>query len=393
LQDENQNSVDRGSLDGPFVFPDAIYEPRAIDGAAFLFFDNPLILPLPPLLLTDDAFDLVDLVDRRQPSWGPVLHRVLAVWDTEMAGWQEVERAIDPVRAKFSSAMFAYPADEEALSDVDDLIAAAGLTLPDVVPAVDPICACGELVLHIFLEAWLEHDEDLERLYGYCERIFADLSFESLLMRAYFFRTLLIARFQKFAPVLLLNNPRLAPLLRNLPVEPQPEDPASDFDVITWELFRQILSPYVDPLNYERAEALADILANRTTELERYRKKCEQLAEQVQAPETLGALTARVQQFVRLHIADDIAELLRLNRRARDDYMAAVLEDEKTWATTLGSIAALASGHPGLSVGAGIGAVASLGAKALRAARERRETLRTSDFRIVYRMSRVSEAD
>jgi hypothetical protein len=34
--------------------------------------------------------------------------------------------------------------------------------------------------------------------------------------------------------------------------------------------------------------------------------------------------------FVRLHVADDIAELLRLNRQARNDYVAVVLEDEKT---------------------------------------------------------------
>jgi hypothetical protein len=38
---------------------------------------------------------------------------------------------------------------------------------------------------------------------------------------------------------------------------------------------------------------------------------------------------------------------------------------------------------------AGLGALASLGAKALRGARERRETLQTSDYRIVYRMSRA----
>jgi len=393
VEDEQQNSDDRGSLDGPFVFPDAIYEPRAIDGAAFLFFEKPLLLPLPPVLLNTDAFELTDMVERRQPAWAPALDGVLAVWDRQMAGWQEVEKAIEPVRSRFTAPLLAYPANDEALSDVDDLIAAAGLTLPDVLPAVDPICACGELVLHIFLEAWLEYDEDLERLYGYCEQIFTDRSFESLLSRSYFFRTLIIERLENVAPVLLLNNPRLVPLLGNLPVEPQPEAPESDFDVITWELYRQILSPHVDPLNYERAEALADILANRADELGRYRKKCEQLAEQVQAPETLGDLTSRVQRFVRLHIADDIAELLRLNRRARDDYIAAVLEDEKTWAATLGSIAALASGHPGLSVGAGVGAVASIGAKGLRAARERREKLRSSDFRIVYRMSRVSEED
>jgi hypothetical protein len=136
-------------------------------------------------------------------------------------------------------------------------------------------------------------------------------------------------------------------------VEPQPEDPGSDFDVITWELFRQILSPYVDPLNHQRAEALADILANRTEELERYRKKCEQLADQMQTPETLAELTARVQRFVRLHIADEIAELLRLNRRARDDYIAAVLEDEKTWATTLGRLRLLRLATQGCQSGPG----------------------------------------
>lgn len=376
-----------GPLGAPFVYPDPIYEPRAIDGAAFIYFDEPIVLTLPPLVVTERAFELVDLVERRQPAWGAKLHGVLATWDREMAGWQGVERVIQPLRDRYTSVWTAYPANDEALADVDDLIAAAGLALEDVSGAVDPVCACGELVLHIFLESWLERDEDVEKLYAYCERIFTDGSLASLLLRSYFFRTLIIARFQNVAPVLLLNNPRLAPLLQGLPIEPAADTSAPSFDPITWEFFRQILSPHVDPLDHRRAEALADIYAHRSEELKRYRKKCERLADEVRAPVPIDELTTRVARFVRDNVADEIADLLRLNRRARDEYIASVLEDEKTWAATLGAAAALASGHVELSVGAGIGGVASLGAKALRAARERRETLRTSDFRIVYRIN------
>lgn len=366
-----------GSGGRPFVYPDTIYEPRAIDGAAFLFFEEALDLPLPPLIFTQEAFDLLDLVDRRSPLWAPTLHSILDTWDVEMAGWQNFEKSIEPLRDRYKTVMLAYPANEEALADVDSLIAAAGLSVADVTPIADPVCACGELVLHLFLEAWLECEQDYEKLYEYCERIFRNEDFADLLVRAYFFRTLVLARFHHFAPVILLNNPRLMPLLGDLPVEAEPRADES-FDPITWELFRQILSPHLDPISYDRAEILADILTNRTDELQRYRQKCERLAEEVQAPGAPGDMTKVVRRFVRLHVADEIADLLRLNRRARDAYINSVLEDEKTWAATLAAIGALATGHLELSVGAGLGGLASLGTKALRAARERREALRTS---------------
>jgi hypothetical protein len=55
---------------GPFVFPDAVTAFDLLDGASFLYFDEPLFLPLPPKVVgVDDPWRLLDLVQERQPSW------------------------------------------------------------------------------------------------------------------------------------------------------------------------------------------------------------------------------------------------------------------------------------------------------------------------------------
>lgn len=112
------------------------------------------------------------------------------------------------------------------------------------------------------------------------------------------------------------------------------------------------------------------------------------LAETIPQPEYLRDLVPVVERFLRHEVDSEIQSLLGLNPAAIDRFVQSVLTDEKSWLTTLGAVAAAFMGAPLLTAGAALAAVSSLGAKAAKSAFERRDRLRTSDYRLLYRVGR-----
>lgn len=97
-----------------------------------------------------------------------------------------------------------------------ELITAAGFDSEQMRGVIDYRLAAGELLKHVFLEMWLELDEDDEKLFGYCAGLFSDRDrVERALAEAYVARV--VALPPSLGSTILLNNPRLIPLLEALP--------------------------------------------------------------------------------------------------------------------------------------------------------------------------------
>jgi hypothetical protein len=154
-----------------------------------------------------------------------------------------------------------------------------------------------------------------------------------LLAAAYLLRLAPLA--DVVTPPLLLTNPRLEALLRPLgtPAVDHPASP-SNHSIATWEFFRHLVSPAVDPLNERTVAALDDCLRDRADEIDAMRFACERLAEQP-GEVSPADVPRRVETHIRRHVAEDLAELLRLDERAKGEYVASLLSDRATWAGLL----------------------------------------------------------
>lgn len=371
-----------------YVFPDPVTVPEMLSGAAFLYFQQPLLFTLPPVVLTEDSYQLLSTIKERKPEWSTTFFSLFDAWCHQHDKWRETLEALAPLKEKaFKNVWLVYPADLAALERSSILAASSGLSLDSIAEMINPLNASGEIIRHILLEAFLELNKDIDALFKYCGELFRREPLPHLLAKGYFLRVQMLTEIKK-AP-LLLTNERLTKFLDNLPIETTAEtDEKIDNDVIAWELFRQILSPRLDPLNANRAQLIAELLDSRRKEVENLRLKCHVLAEQVKQPSTLEKLPTQIERIVKTQVKKELAELLQLNRQALESFFTALFADDKTWLAIYAFIAGVAAGQVHLTTGGAIGALSSISAKAFKAAADRRQKLKTSDYTLVYTITR-----
>jgi len=366
-----------------FVFPDPVTEPDILSGAAFLYFKQKLILTSPPTVVTGDSFKLLSLVKERQPAWGAQLFGLLDAWQHQSYGFQKMLDIIAPLRKSFITLYMVYPANSEALENSDKLAVSAGFSLDSMFSMINPLNASGEIIRHIMLEAFLELNHDTEALFEYCDNLFTRESIPHLLVKGYLLRLQGLEQMQNVS--ILLTNERLQQFLNKLPVETDAivtEEIA--IEIIAWELFRQILSPRLDPLDAECAQLIARLLESRGEEIERLRQKCFNLANEVKKPETIQELPKQIERFIRSYVEKEITELLQLDKKELEEFFTSLFTYEKTWAAVLTFIYGAVSGSEVLSTGGAIGALSSFGASAFKAAANRRHKLKQNNFALVY---------
>jgi hypothetical protein len=313
------------------------------------------------------------------------------LWGQESDGCVATLGLLEPLREAFTSTLIAVPGDLEALERASELISAAGFDRVRMRALTDPIVAAGELMNHLYLEMWLSLDEDTEALYAYTAELCSDGDrLEETLQRAYMLR---IAHLPTSAPFdsLLLNNSQLAPFLLALPgADSHAIDPPSEVAITqaSWELFRQLLRPYLEPLTPESVDVIAECRRDRRDEVEALKRQTKRLAEQIAMPDTPERLIEQVEEFIRLHVADDVAEVLRLNNEAKQRFLDSILSDRGTWAAAIATAHGSASGSVEWTLGGVIGAIATLGSKGYATLAERRRELAASDYRLIYNISR-----
>jgi hypothetical protein len=369
-----------------FVYPDPVTTPGMLTGSAFLYFDKPLIVTLPPQVITPGSFEMLKLVNERAPAWSSTIYGLLGTWRQQQDGFRDCIDMLSPLKGKKLKVVWTtYNANKAALEQSQQLVEAAGRTLEEAAEFVDPLNAAGEIVRHIFLEAYLESGEDVNGLFAYCDSLFQTESVSSLLTKGYFLRAPFLSAMAQGDVSLLLTNQRLLPLFDALPIEPENRDKDwRDFqDVVSWELFRRIISPSVDPLTPEKVELISKMLDKRHGAIEAMKGKCYTLAYDVEAHVKESDLERVLEKIVR-SASSEISDLLAIDKKATQDFVTELLADEKAWLSFAAAITGLVAGGVSLTAGAAIASFANIGAKAFKAASNRHQRLRSSEFALMY---------
>jgi hypothetical protein len=402
------------------LFPDPCWNEHIISGSAFLYFnDEPILFPLHASVSTFitgiDPFEFQRLVEERQPRWGPAFLEFMARWQVFRSRLESAGKLLEPLRGKcFKTAWIIYPRGANAWTAAEELLSASRLSYTEIASSIDPFCAADELFSHIFFEKYLElyhpgresdhfvalgqraatQDRppkvaiDWSALYGCCEHLFGSADLRRLLTVAYMFRMPMVSR----ASSVLLSNPGLVAFLESLQVESSiganSKEPKDMLDVVAWEFFRQLVSPVVDPLDAERVRRLETVLNTRAGEIARMKTRCLQLAQELGQESDIRVLEGRIREYVRVNVQKDVQDVLGLDNENLRKLMEAVFADEKTWLGISGILFSLLHGGGGsiLSVGSAICALSSLGSKAVKVAGTQRETLRSNDYALLYRL-------
>lgn len=374
---------------GPLAFPDPLTSTSRVSAATFLYFEERVVLPSPIWIPDEDAYGLHDLVATRQPEWAKKFFELDGLYGAQVDAWKRTSDLLTPLGDAFRTALYAFDADSDAFAEGKTFLDSTGLSAEKVLPMIDVGAAGGEVFHHLLIDCYAELDGDLDALYAYTASFVAEDSLARLLVPCYLPRLRLTRHVAQAGEPLLFNNIRLLPLLQTLPVEVVGEpDARISTSVMAWEIFSQIIAKQMDPLDAPRIERLATIRERNREEIDALKTKCVSLAEEIQQPDSLGDLVPTVERFLRHEVDGEIESLLGLNRAAKERFIQSVLTDEKTWFTVLASGATAAGGQALLTAGAALAAVSSLGAKAARSAFERRDQLRTSDYRLLYHIGR-----
>lgn len=400
------------------LFPDACWTPRMVSGALFLYFhDDSVGFTTHPSVSTFmtgvSPFGFMQLVEERKPAWLPQFSAFIDAWKIYRSSYHETSKLLEPLHgAGFTGVWLVYDRGSVAWESAKDLLSSVQLEGPEITKVVDPMSASDELFAHIFLEKYLElykdgmppdqvvqlvsqtaradsvelrTDVDWRALYEYCDELFGSTDLKTLLNTAYMFRLPALGDTHS----VLLSNPRLVDFLASLPVErePQSEDHADqEYDIVAWEFFRQIVSPHIDPLNEASVGRIMELRAQRVDEIEALKRRCLSLALDLRQVDNLDLLQRKVSLHVRGKVESDVQALLSLDKAASNEFLGRVFSDEKTWMAIAALLYSLAHAGPIITAGAAIVTLSSIGSKAVGAAAHRRETLRASDYALLYRM-------
>lgn len=383
----NQNILDR-EKPLTLVFPHPLTGPETLSGSAFLYFsDNPIVLVSPPWIIDEarSSIKLFELLQKRQPAWGPLLLYSFQLFNEQLKRSTEFFRLLEPLKTKhFSLLGIIYDADIKAFNEAAELAETSYLGYDAISQLIEPTNSAVELIRHIMSHVYLEMNKDLNSLYDYCETLFTTNTPVEFSTKAY------LLRFQKFNQIfklgdkLLLTNEGLGTFLSSLPVEYSGDkDKELDSELISWEIFRAIISPEIDPLDESRVNIISTLLVERIEEVDRLKLKCKSLAFDLLTINKEITI-ALISNMVESKIKTEIQDLLQLDKNSTKKFISDILSDEKSWIAVASFISGLTTGLSHLTVGSAVAALSFVGAKAIKTASEKQKKLRENSYSLVY---------
>ncbi len=405
------------------VLPDTIWSPHQLSGAAFLYFyEQKIGITLHPSVsvgLTGiDSLTFFKYLEQKSPKWKEDFNKLGGLYFSLNKNFNTNFQLLSPLKdkANLSVIQLAYDRGDHAFEKSCELLDSCSLEKEEIFETIDPLHAADELFSHIFFEKVLNvqnpdkspdfffelgkkvaqnqkkgielrNDFDWAPIYEYCDELFRKFTLSELLTRAYMFRMPLLMQGDDF----MLSNENLLKLLNSFPVEntgkKSSDDMEKKIDIITWEFFRQILSPYVDPLNKKTINRIIKIINKGKDEIKNFKNKCTILANDVSSEKDLEGVIKIVSNEIELKVSKDLNELLQINRKSFNNFMKDVFSNKATWVSLSGVIYSLIFGGPIITAGAAITAISIFGSKAVKNAFERKEKLQSSDYKLIYRMS------
>ncbi|KPU27677.1 hypothetical protein TR13x_03900 [Caloranaerobacter sp. TR13] len=367
------------------AFPDPIIDIEMLSAAALLYFQKPIALTIPPVVILEESYEILSFIKVRNPKWSTKFNQVFDLWIYQQKCFNKVMEILEPLKGKYLKNIWTvYPANNEAMEKTTELIKSTNLTIDSVFNMINPINASGELIRHILLEAYLEQGKEMNALYEYCEELFTKQKLEYLLVKSYLLRMNILKTMSVSTPVLLTNEA----IWNSLFNQELNTDTNLDRDIISWELFRQLISPRLDPLDRKKVKVIKEILEERQEEIDRLKLKCYALTEKIKPVIKYEQLSSKVASIIRSEVEKEISDLLKLDKTALEDLFYDVFSDEKTWLAIIYFIDGVINGNVNITTKGAILALSFIGAKSVKSIGERMKKLRQSAFGLVYTISR-----
>lgn len=188
------------------VYPDPIIDINMLSAAMFLFFDESIVLTLPPIVIENDSYKLLSIINERKPEWSNCFNNIFKTWRLQVECWENVMDILSPLKGeKLKTVWTVYPADFEAINKSQELIESSCLSFDTIYQMLNPINASGELIRHIMLEAFLAYDKYVNRLFEYCEALFKKEPIDNLLAKSYLLRLPILNLLARDSSILITN--------------------------------------------------------------------------------------------------------------------------------------------------------------------------------------------
>ncbi len=401
------------------LFPEPMFDSGKLSFSSFLYFNKEKIYltlhPTVSLFMTGcDPFKFYKIIQDKNPTWFKSFAYVFDVWFRSQELLHNTAKILEPLQNDcFKTIWLSYSRTEEALEENKEIIKSTNLCQEELLNTINIPMASHEFIAHLLFEKFLEFYEnqlpkglkepkegisyeesratniDYLELYNYCDRILTNNSMEELLINSYFFRIKLIKQF----PNILLTNDRLLDFLNKLPAEfDNSKSKLSHYernDIISWEIFRQITSEYIDTKPPEESvKLISEFKRKRQDEIENLVNKCQKLAEDFQGESNIDKLSSNISKHIKIHVQKEIKDLLKLKKYQYEDLFDEVFSDEKTWMAISTLAISLVAGGPLLTAGAGLAAFANISAKSFKIAAQMDKKVKNSDYALIYRMNK-----
>lgn len=395
------------------LFPDALYDLNSISCASFMYFEKGHIgITLHPtvfmFLSGCDPYDFYQYVQTKNPTWRNSYFFLYKLWLDSNKHLQQTGQFLEPLHKQkvYKSIWLAYAKTEEILLKAEEFISTLGMSYEELFNLINIEQAAQELMAHLHFEKILElygtpseksskefikREVNYQLLYNYCDNFFKTTTIKQALVKAYFFRLLNVSDFNNF----MLSNERLIPLLNKLPQKIKEKKPNQEIkpeytlDVVSWEVFRQIVSPYLDEKEPgTRINITTDFLHTKSDEIRRLKTKCWLLAENFKSDYDLPTLKNNVAKHVALYVEKDVQDLLALDKNAFSEIRDKIFSDEKTWLALLTFITSIFTGGELITAGAGLATLSNVAAKAYSTKSNINKTVKKIDYALLYRIKK-----
>ncbi len=166
----------------------------------------------------------------------------------------------------------------------------------------------------------------------------------------------------------------------------RPIDPEGDPSpgLAAFVLFDELLARHVPPLHGRNVERVAGLLEDRRDELLRMRERCQDEAVRlIQCSPDVQAARAAFQGAVAA-LEEEVAALLQTSRRQTKDLIRAITESDSAWLAIAGALGSAFGSSRLAAASWAMGALAVLGASAVRVKREAQSKIDASPWSFVY---------
>jgi hypothetical protein len=250
------------------------------------------------------------------------------------------------------------------------------------------------LVRHLFLEKYLEVNKNLADLYEYIASVFTDKTYPEILAPAYALRLTGLVSLKANTKI-ALTNARLVNFLADLPASTKPDNDGGDGlfqkDAVSMMIFNTLLADWLDPLTRERVEILASLRKSKRNEIDRFKGKCLAVADKIDLKSDSGVLFNQVDQEIRFNVLPQVRDLLEIGDTAFNDYKAKLFADGAFWAAFITNVVTWMTGPQLVQAGAAATTLARMAATAFSHYREIRQTVRRSDYSLLYTVSKLAK--